>query len=156
MSRNSRPNRIEITARRRDWLLSLPSPERAKFLPKSRAEGTRCKFCDYPDRAVTSQPWMTWYGPVKCRNCGRVRPGLTKVTRQIDLEWLQRETGLRTEAEYRSALRERDQLIESERAGLVRVTGLRRGKAARGRRINSRDAEEEARTEANPAKRRSG
>jgi hypothetical protein len=95
-----------ITARHRRFLEKLPTLREIRFVKKTHADRRPCPVCDRLDRAVTSRGWVTYYGPATCPGCGHAR-GLRPVLRRIDLGWLRDRCGLRSEAAYRSAWRER-------------------------------------------------
>ncbi|MCA9137256.1 MAG: hypothetical protein KDB00_10865 [Planctomycetales bacterium] len=85
---------------------------------------------------MTSQPWITWYGPIECGACGQRRRCLRQVGRRIDLDWLFKATGLKTEEAYRSAMRERDEVLAAIASGHLpggNVPSRRKSKGARRR-----------------------
>jgi hypothetical protein len=95
-----------ISARRRRFLLRLPTPRELVFVKQSQDARRPCPKCGKLDRAVTTQRWVTYYGPAVCPCCGHVR-GLRPRERTIDREWLRAACGLRSAEAYRSAWRER-------------------------------------------------
>lgn len=99
-----------VSPKRRAWLASLPAPHQLKFIKRTDADRRACANCGTLDVAVTTQRWVTFYGPAKCRCCGH-HSGLRASLRRLDLDWLRRTTGLKTEAEYHSAWRERLELM---------------------------------------------
>jgi hypothetical protein len=81
-------------------------PAELRFVKQTDAARRPCPVCGRRDRAVTTRQWITYYGPARCGDCGTVR-GLRALARWIDLKWLREQTGLRSDAAYRSAWRER-------------------------------------------------
>lgn len=101
-----------VTARRRRFLLRLPTPRDVVFTKQTNDARRPCEGCGMLDRAVTTQRWVTYYGPAVCPRCGHVR-GLRPKERAIDRQWLKTACGLRSADAYRRAWRER---VEIERA----------------------------------------
>jgi hypothetical protein len=95
-----------IDARRKRFLERLPMPAELRFIKQTDAARRPCPVCGRRDRAVTTRQWITYYGPAQCGDCGHVR-GLRALARWIDLKWLREQTGLKSDAAYRSAWRER-------------------------------------------------
>jgi len=105
---------MAINARRKRFLLALPTPRDLRFVKQTAEARRACDRCGLLDRAVTTQNLVTYYGPAVCPQCKQVR-GLRPKERSIDLAWLRSACGLRSAEAYRHAWRERGEVVADER-----------------------------------------